>query len=79
MIAEIENLISEKEQSLKTKSNEIIKVSEDGKSREIEILSKEIHSLKKDIDLLFEKYESLNISLEEKKTYFESELKKIAD
>ncbi|MCL1865542.1 MAG: ATP-binding cassette domain-containing protein [Spirochaetes bacterium] len=77
MIAEIESLISEKEQSLKTKNNEIIKVSEDGKSREIETLSKEIHALKKEIDNLFEKYESLNISLDEKRIYFESELKKI--
>jgi len=76
MISEIENLISEKEQSLKIKNNELIKVSEAGKSKEIETLSKEIHTLKKEIDTLFEKYESFNISLDEKRTYFESELKK---
>jgi ATP-binding cassette subfamily F protein 3 len=79
MIAETENLISEKEQSLKAKNNELIKVSEEGKSREIETLSKEIKTKKKDIDTLFEKYESLNISLDEKRIYFESELKKIED
>jgi ATP-binding cassette subfamily F protein 3 len=79
MIAEIENSISEKENSLKIKNDEIIKVSETGKSREIEALSKEIHALKKEIDMLFEKYENLNISLEEKRIYFESELKKLED
>ena len=79
MIAKTENLISEKEQSLKDKNNELIIASEAGKSREIETLSKEIHALKKDIDSLFEQYESLNISLEEKRVYFESELKKIED
>jgi ATP-binding cassette subfamily F protein 3 len=77
MITETENLISEKEQSLKIKNNEIIKVSEGGKSQEIEILSKEIHALKKDIDALFEKYERLNVALEEKKVFFEGELGKL--
>lgn len=78
-IIRTENSISEKEQLLKNKNIEIIEASGNGKSREIETLSKEIHSLQKEIDSLFEDYERLTITLDERKEYFESELKKLED
>lgn len=78
-IIKTENSISEKEELLKHKNQEIIEASECGESRKIETLSKEIHSLQKEIELLFEEYEDLTVTLDEKKEYFESEMKKLED
>jgi len=78
-IIKTENSISEKEDLLKRKNHEIIEASGAGESRKIETLSKEIHSLQKEIELLFEEYEDLTVSLDERKDFFESEMKKLED
>jgi ATP-binding cassette subfamily F protein 3 len=78
-IIKTENTISEKEHLLKHKNNEIIEASESGESRKIETLSKEIHALQKEIELLFEEYEDLSVTLDERKDFFEAELKKYED
>jgi len=78
-IIKTENSISEKEDLLKHKNNEIIEASATGESRKIETLSKEIHSLQKEIELLFEEYEDLSITLDDRKEYYESEIKKLEE
>jgi len=78
-IIRIENSISEKEKLLEIKNSEIIDASGSGKSREIETLSKEIHTLQKEIESLFEEYEQLSISLDQRKEYYETEMKKLED
>ncbi len=78
-IAATERMISEKEELLKNRNIEIIEASGSGKSREIETLSKEIHALQKEIDSLFEEYENLTVDLDQKKEFFESEMKKLEE
>ncbi len=78
-IAKTETSISEKEELLAAKNREIIEASGSGRSREIENLSKEIHSLQREIDSLFEDYENLTVTLDERKEYYESELKNLEE
>ena len=78
-VAETENSISEKESLLEAKNREIIEASGSGKSREIETLSKDIHSLQREIDQLILEYETLTTTLDERKEFYESELKKLEE
>jgi len=78
-ILKTENLISAKEDLLKNKNLEIIEASGTGKSREIETLSRDIHSLRKEIDALFEEYEDLTVTLDRRREYFDSEMKKLEE
>jgi len=75
----VETLISEKENLLEKKNSEMIEAAGVKTGKEIETLSKEIHSLQREIETLFDEYEQLHTELDEKKNFFESELKRLEE
>lgn len=75
----VETLISEKEILLEKKNSEMIEAAGVKTGKEIEALSKEIHSLQREIETLFDEYEKLHTELDEKKNFFEAELKKLEE
>jgi ATP-binding cassette subfamily F protein 3 len=75
----VETLISEKEILLEKKNSEMIEAAGVKTGKEIEALSKEIHSLQREIETLFDEYEKLHNELDEKKNFFEAELKKLEE
>jgi ATP-binding cassette subfamily F protein 3 len=78
-IRKTEELISAKESLLKQRNSDIADAAGSGKGREIEALAREVHSLRKEIDSLFDDYEKLNNELDEKKKFYETELKKLEE
>lgn len=78
-VEKVEDLISEKEAALETKNREMIEAAGIKTGKEIEILSKEIHTLQKEIESLFDEYEKLSMEIEEKKSCFESEIKRLEE
>lgn len=78
-IHKTEELISVKEAQLEQRNLEIAEAAGSGKGREIENLSREVHSLQKEIDSLFEDYEKLNNELDEKKKFYDEELRKMEE
>jgi len=75
----IEEEISHKEKILSEKNTEMINAAGVKSGKEIEALSKEIYSLQKEIDVLFSEYEKLHEEIEQKKAFFDAELKNLPD
>ncbi len=77
-LAEVEQLIDEKEGELSRMNEELVQASAQGESSKITELSKAVHLLQSEIDTLFEEFEELTEKTESLNELFDKELEELA-